>query len=102
MTSRMTTWIAVVGTWATAPPAFASSSVDDASAALSFWMVWGLVYLGIGVALMGVATAAALRERRAWSLLLTWPTDDERLAPPDDGIDVDDRVEGEDGSIRAA
>jgi hypothetical protein len=88
--------LVLAGAWASASPASAASSVDTASAALSFWMTWGLVYLAIGVVLMGVATAAALYEWRAWSLLLSWPADDERLAPPDDGIDA------EDASTRAA
>jgi hypothetical protein len=104
MTSRMMRWVALAGGPTIASPAFAASSVDDATAALSFWMVWGLVYLGIGVVLMGIATAAALHERHAWSLLLSWPTEHERLAPPDDGIgmDMDASIEGEDAAIRAA
>ena len=92
----MMTGIVLAGAWTSASPASAASSVDTASAALSFWMTWGLVYLAIGVVLMGVATAVALYEWRAWSSLLSWPTDDERLAPPDDGIDA------EEASIRAA
>ena len=89
-------WMALAGGCAIASPACAVTSVDVASAALSFWMTWGLMYLGIGVALMGVATAAAVCERRAWSAFLSWATDVARDAPPDDGIDV------EDVSIRAA
>lgn len=54
------------------PAAFAATEVADATAALSFWMTWGLVYLAIGVVLMAVATATGLREGREWSSLLSW------------------------------
>ena len=55
-----------------APEAMAVSTPAEANAALSFWIAWGLVYLGVGVVLMAVAAAASVRERRAWSSLLEW------------------------------
>ena len=68
------------------PRALAVSTAAEANAALSFWMTWGLVYLGIGVALMAVAVATAVRERRAWSSLLEWTERETDAAPsPDAG-----------------
>jgi hypothetical protein len=72
--------LVVVGALGIATPALAESTAAEANAALSFWMTWGLVYLGIGVALMAVAVGIAVRERRAWSSLLEWP--DGADAPP--------------------
>jgi hypothetical protein len=66
----------VAGTF-TPPASAAAMTVADASAALSFWIAWGLVYLGVGLALLAVAVAIGLRERRAWSSLLRWTADDE-------------------------
>ncbi len=95
-TVRVTMLVTAMSTSMIATPAFAASTVDVAAAALSFWMTWGLVYLGIGVALLVIAATAAVRERRAWSSLLSWSTGPEGEAPPDGGIDV------EKVSIRAA
>ncbi len=91
--ARMATWsmLATTGVVATAGPAAAASSIEGASAALAFWLTWGLVYLAIGVVLMGVATATAMRERRAWSSLLAW-ADEENPEPPDDDDDVSVRA----------
>jgi hypothetical protein len=87
----MTTWstLATAGVVAAAWPAAASAHLEGANGALAFWVTWGLVYLAIGVALMAVATAAAVRERRAWSSMLSWAAD-EWSAPPDDGDQADD------------
>ena|SRR5689334_690305 len=90
--ARMTTWssLATVGVTAAAWPAAATTHLGGASGALAFWMTWGLVYLAMGVALMAVATAAAVRERRAWTSMLSWAADDEASAPPNDGDEADD------------
>jgi len=90
--ARMTAWsgLATVGVAGAAWPAAATAHLDGASGALAFWMTWGLVYLAIGVALMAVATAAAVCERRAWSSMLSWAADDEWSAPPNDGDEADD------------
>jgi len=95
--ARMTTWrtLATAGVIAAAWPAAAASNLEGASAALAFWVTWGLVYLAIGVVLMGVATASFVREQRAWSSLLSWMSDDAWSAPPNDGAE-------EDASVRAA
>jgi len=94
MTGRTVTWSALATTWvvASAWPAAATSGSGGTSAALVFWMTWGLMYLAVGAALMAVATAAAVRERRAWSSLLTWTADARCDAPPDDGADVDEEA----------
>ncbi|MBI3770017.1 MAG: hypothetical protein HY271_16210 [Deltaproteobacteria bacterium] len=63
-----------------ASPALASPTVVEATAALSFWMTWGLAYLGIAVVLLVVAFAFALREGRAWSALLRWSAAADRAA----------------------
>jgi len=95
--ARMTMWstLATAGVIAAAWPAAAASHLEGAGAALAFWVTWGLVYLAIGVVLMGVATASFVREQRAWSSLLSL-TDDAWQAPPDDG------AEAEDAAVRAA
>ena len=54
----------------------AATTVRDASAALSFWVAWGLVYLGVGVVLLAVAVAIGVGEGRAWSSLLQWTADE--------------------------
>jgi hypothetical protein len=51
-----------------ASPAFAAATtVRDASAALSFWVAWGLVYLGVGVVLLRSASVKVARGRRCCS-----------------------------------
>jgi hypothetical protein len=77
MTTRSTRTRIALAAVTHVPAVAAASPVDDASAALTFWMTWGLVYFGIAVGLMAVATAAALRERRAWTALLRWAAKDE-------------------------
>jgi hypothetical protein len=90
--AKITTWssLATAGVIAAAWPAAATAHLDGASGALAFWMTWGLVYLAIGAALMGVATAAGVRERRAWSSMLSWADDDEWSSPPEDGDEAND------------
>jgi len=56
----------------TAPAFAAATTVGDASAALSFWIGWGLAYLGAAVVLLAVAVAIGVGEGRAWSSLMRW------------------------------
>ena len=81
MTTRsISTRIALATVLATgmfAPPAFAAATpVREASAALSFWIAWGLVYLGAAVVLLAVAVAIGIGEGRAWSSLMRWTEDE--------------------------
>jgi hypothetical protein len=79
-TSSISTRIALTTVLATglftAPAFAAATTVHDASAALSFWIAWGLVYLGAGVVLLAVAVAIGVGEGRAWSSLLRWTADE--------------------------
>jgi hypothetical protein len=79
-TSFRLTLATAIGTVMFASAAAAETAVDTASAALSFWMTWGLVYLSIGGVLAAVATAIAVREKREWSSLLRWMAEDDRRA----------------------
>jgi hypothetical protein len=76
VSTRLALGTAALATGTLASPAAAAATVDDASAALSFWMTWVLVYVAIGAVLMAVAIALAVREERAWSSLLRWTEDD--------------------------
>jgi hypothetical protein len=83
MTSRASIRIAfttVLTAGTLASPAFASPAVVEATAALSFWMTWGLAYLGIAAVLLVVAFALAFHEGRAWSSLLRWSAAANRAA----------------------
>lgn len=82
---------ATIFTFGITPQATAASAAAEANAALSFWIAWGFVYLGIGVVLMAVAAAVAVRERRAWSSLLEWT---ERGMPEDDDASAKPNAEG--------
>jgi hypothetical protein len=84
-----------IGTVMFASAAAAETAVDTASAALSFWMTWGLVYLSIGGVLAAVAAAIAVREAREWSSLLRWTAAEDRTV-------MDDEDDGERASRRAA
>ena len=85
------TFVAAFAALGIAPEATAVSTAAEANAALSFWMTWGLVYLGIGVVLMVFAVAAAVHERRAWSSLLEWT---ETATREDGGAPTDANAEG--------
>lgn len=94
-TSIGLTLATAIGTVMFASAAAAETAVATASAALSFWMTWGLVYLSIGGVLAAVATVIAVREKREWSSLLRWMASEDRTV-------TDDGDNGERASRRAA
>ena len=75
---------AVLTIGVTVPSIAVAATVGDASAALAFWMSWGVAYLGLGAVLLAVAAAIGIRERRAWSSLLHWTADDLPFDEPAD------------------